>query len=160
VSMFIRAAVVALAGALAASCTLGPDYKRPVVQPPSTFRGTESSSAESLADLKWFDVFRDDTLNELVASALKENFEMRIAAERVQQARELYGITRADRFPTVDASVDLNALRSSQAGANRGIPQGVSTDVTYVQAGFTLGWEIDVWGRLRRLNEAARAQYL
>jgi NodT family efflux transporter outer membrane factor (OMF) lipoprotein len=160
VSMFIRAAVVALAGALAASCTLGPDYKRPVVQPPSTFRGTESSSAESLADLKWFDVFRDDTLNELVASALKENFELRIAAERVLQARALYGITRADRFPTVDASVDLNALRSSQAGANRGIPQGVSTDVTYVQAGFTLGWEIDVWGRLRRLNEAARAQYL
>jgi NodT family efflux transporter outer membrane factor (OMF) lipoprotein len=169
VSRFIRAAFAVLAGALVASCTLGPDYKRPVIQPPSTFRGAESASAEattrqasaeSLADVKWFDVFGDDTLTQLVAAALKQNFELRIAAERVLQARALYGITRADQFPTVGASVDANAVRSSQAGANRGIPPGLNTDVTYVQAGFSLGWEIDVWGRLRRLNEAARAQYL
>src|SRR5438067_13528634 len=157
------------AAALAASCTVGPNYKRPVVQPPAVFRGDPSAparaaagqgSAESLADLKWFDVFRDDTLTGLVTTALKQNFELRIAAERVLQARALYGITRADRFPEIDASVDVNALRSSRAGANRGIPPGVNTDVSYVQAGFSLGWEIDVWGRLRRLNEAARAQYL
>jgi NodT family efflux transporter outer membrane factor (OMF) lipoprotein len=160
VSIFLRAATALLAGALVASCTLGPDYKRPVVQPPATFRGADLSSAESLADLKWFDVFHDDTLTQLVTAALKQNFELRIAAERVLQARALYGITRADQFPSVGGSVDVNAVRSSQAGANRGIPSGVNTDVTYVQAGFSLGWEIDVWGRLRRLNEAARAQYL
>lgn len=159
-SIFLRAATALLAGALVASCTLGPDYKRPVVQPPATFRGADLSSAESLADLKWFDVFHDDTLTQLVTAALKQNFELRIAAERVLQARALYGITRADQFPSVGGSVDVNAVRSSQAGANRGIPSGVNTDVTYVQAGFSLGWEIDVWGRLRRLNEAARAQYL
>src|SRR4051812_2509505 len=107
--MFIRAAVTMLAGALAASCTLGPDYKRPVVQPPSAFRGAGSPSAESLADLKWFDVFHDDTLTDLVSAALKENFELRIAAERVLQARALYGISRADRFPEVGASVDATA---------------------------------------------------
>jgi multidrug efflux system outer membrane protein len=166
--LFIRAAFTSLAALLVASCTLGPDYKRPVVQPPSVFRGDSAAaeatarqaSTESLADLKWFEVFRDDTLTGLVSTALKQNFELRIAAERVLQARALYGISRADRFPQVDASVDLNALRASQAGANRGIPSGVNTDVSYVQAGFSLGWEIDVWGRLRRLNEAARAQYL
>ncbi len=159
-SVFTRSAVPVLAGALVASCTLGPNYKRPVVQTPATFRGAAAPTAESLADLKWFDLFRDDTLTQLVNSALKQNFELRIAAERVLQARALYGITHANQFPTVDASVALNALRTSRDGAAPGIPAGVSTDVSYAQAGFTLGWEIDVWGRLRRLNEAARAQYL
>jgi NodT family efflux transporter outer membrane factor (OMF) lipoprotein len=160
VSVFARSALALLAGALVASCTLGPDYKRPVVQPPPTFRGAQTSTPESLADVKWFDVFRDDTLTGLVSTALKENFELRIAAERVLQARALYGITRADRFPQVDASAAANALRTSRSGATPGIPSGVSTDVSYLQAGFSLGWEIDVWGRLRRLNEAARAEYL
>jgi NodT family efflux transporter outer membrane factor (OMF) lipoprotein len=160
VSVFTRSALALLAGALVASCTLGPDYKRPVVQPPPTFRGAQTSTPESLADAKWFDVFRDDTLTGLVSTALKENFELRIAAERVLQARALYGITRADRFPQVDASAAANALRTSRSGATPGIPSGVSTDVSYLQAGFSLGWEIDVWGRLRRLNEAARAEYL
>jgi multidrug efflux system outer membrane protein len=158
--MFRRAAVTVLAGALTASCTLGPNYKRPVVQPPPAFRGAQTSTPESLADVKWFEVFRDDTLTGLVSAALKENFELRIAAERVLQARALYGITRADRFPQVDASAAANALRTSRSGAAPGIPSGVSTDVSYLQAGFSLGWEIDVWGRLRRLNEAARAEYL
>src|SRR3982750_1256237 len=149
-SIIVAPAAVTLAAALVASCTLGPDYKRPVVQPPAAFRGGESSSAESLADLKWFEVFRDDTLTGLVSAALKQNFELRIAAERVLQARALYRISRADRFPPVGASVDVNAVRSSQAGANTAVPAGADTDVTFTQAGFSLGWEIDVWGRLRR----------
>ena len=161
-----QAVVVAFTGVLAASCALGPNYKRPEVQPPAAFRGesafatTGQVGGESLADLKWFDVFRDDTLTALVSTALKQNFDMRIAAERVLQARAAYGITRADRFPAVGASIDLNAVRSSKEGANRAIPAGADTSVSYVQAGFSLGWEIDVWGRLRRLSEAARAQYL
>jgi len=160
VSVVTRSALSVIAGALVASCTLGPDYKRPAVQPPPTFRGAETSTPESLADLKWFDVFRDDTLTGLVSTAVKENFELRIAAERVLQARALYGITRADRFPQVDASAAANTLRNSRNGSAAGIPSGVSTDVSYLQAGFNLSWEIDVWGRLRRLNEAARAEYL
>jgi multidrug efflux system outer membrane protein len=146
---------------LAASCTLGPNYKRPIVEIPTVHRGsTGHVGAESLADLKWFELFRDDTLTGLVTAALQQNFEVRIAAERVVQARALFGIARADRFPSVDASVDVVASRASRTGANRGVPSDVDTDVTYAQAGFSLGWEIDVWGRLRRLNEAARAQYL
>ena len=159
----LRSGVVSVIGisvTLLTSCTLGPNYKRPVVQTPTQHRGATAAGAESLADLKWFELFRDDTLTQLVTSALQQNFELRIAAERVLQARALLGITRADQFPTVDASVDLVASRFSQRGTNRGIPSGVATDVSYTQIGFSVGWELDVWGRLRRLSEAARAQYL
>ena len=152
--------VLALA-ATTASCTLGKNYARPDVRTPSTYRGASGQqSAASLADLQWFELFRDDTLVALVKTALQENFELRIAAQRVLQARAAYGITRAGQWPSVDASADIIAARSSQVGANRGIPAGTDTDVSYAQAGFSLSWELDVWGRLRRLSEAGRAQYL
>jgi len=150
-----------LALAATASCTLGKNYARPDVQTPSTYRGASGQpSAASLADLQWFELFRDDTLVGLVKTALQENFELRIAAQRVLQARAAYGITRAGQWPSVDASADLIAARSSQVGANAGIPAGTDTDVSYAQAGFSFSWELDVWGRLRRLSEAGRAQYL
>ena len=139
---------------------MGPDYKRPVVNPPAAFRGASTTDAASLADLKWFEVFRDETLTDLVNTALRDSFEIRIAAERVLQARAAYGIARADRFPSVDASAGVTAARASEVGANRGLPPNADTSVSYVQAGFSVGWELDVWGRVRRLNEAARAEYL
>jgi multidrug efflux system outer membrane protein len=160
VSILIRGAWIVAGGVLLASCTLGPDYKRPIVHTPAQFRGAAVSSADSLANLKWFELFHDDALTGLVGTALKQNFDLRIAAERVLQARAAYGITRAAQYPEIGASVDLNTVRSSQVGANAAVPRGADTDVTYTQAGFNVGWELDVWGRLRRLNEAARAQYL
>ncbi len=158
---YLRIASILLAGAFLASCTLGRDYKRPSIETPSTYRfaGTESGTA-SLADLQWFELFHDETLTGLVKNALQHNFELRIAAERILQARAAYGITRADQFPSIDVSADATALRTSQRGANGAVPAGADTDVSYIQAGFSLGWELDVWGRLRRLSEAARAQYL
>jgi NodT family efflux transporter outer membrane factor (OMF) lipoprotein len=158
----MKHAVVAVIGsALTASCTLGRNYQRPAIETPSAFRAAPAAaSAGSLADVKWFDLFRDETLTRLVTTALQQNFELRIAAERVLQARAAFGITRADQFPSVGVSADLTAARASQRGANTGIPAGADTDVSYTQAGFSLGWELDVWGRLRRLSEAARAQYL
>jgi len=153
---------LALVGVLAltAACTLGPNYKRPVVAVPDAHRGAAAASPASLADLQWFELFRDDTLTELVNTALKESFDVRIAAERVLQARAAFGITRSDQFPTVGASADLIAARNSRRGVSGDVPEGVDPDVSYGQVGFTLGWELDVWGRLRRLTEAARAQYL
>ena len=146
---------------VSAGCVMGPNYKRPVVETPTTFRGAaESAGNASFADLKWFEVFRDETLTGLVNTALQQNFEIRIAAERVLQARAAYGIRRADRWPSVDASAGVTAARASERGANRGLPAGADTGVTYTEAGFSVGWELDVWGRVRRLNEAARAQYL
>ena len=162
----LRAAVIpALLALVTASCALGPNYKRPAIEPPASFRGdaeaqTGQAGARSLADIKWFDLFRDDTLTGLVNTALEQNFDARIAAERVLQARALFRITRSDQFPAVDGSAGVNAVRASRAGANRAIPEGVDTDVSYTEVGFSLGWELDVWGRLRRLTESARAQYL
>jgi NodT family efflux transporter outer membrane factor (OMF) lipoprotein len=157
----IHISLILVLATLAASCTLGKNYQRPDVQTPSTYRSASGQpSAASLADLQWFELFRDDALIGLVKTALQENFELRIAAQRVLQARAAYGITRAGQWPSVDASADLIAARSSQVGANRGIPAGADTDVSYAQAGFSLSWELDVWGRLRRLSESGRAQYL
>jgi NodT family efflux transporter outer membrane factor (OMF) lipoprotein len=161
VSRAARISFILILTTAAAACTLGRNYERPQVQAPATYRAAlTASSAASLAEIQWFDLFRDETLTGLVKTALQENFELRIAAQRVLQARAAYGITSAGQWPTLDGSADLIAARSSQVGANRGIPAGTDTNVSYAQAGFSFGWELDVWGRLRRLNEAARAQYL
>jgi NodT family efflux transporter outer membrane factor (OMF) lipoprotein len=159
VSMLTRVAIVSLTALVTVSCTLGPNYKRPIVTTPPEHRGATASGPESLADLKWFELFRDDQLTALVSTALKQNFELRIAAERVLQARALYGIQRSDQFPSVGASAGVTSVRLPEAGGTT-IPPGADTTATYTQAGFSFAWEIDVWGRLRRLSEAARAQYL
>jgi outer membrane protein TolC len=81
---FMRIPLVSIAGIVLASCTLGRDYRRPAIETPSTYRSASAqSSTASLADLQWFELFRDDTLTGLVKTALQENFELRIAAQRV-----------------------------------------------------------------------------
>jgi NodT family efflux transporter outer membrane factor (OMF) lipoprotein len=161
VSGFLRVPFVLMVSVLAAACTAGRDYTRPVIETPSAHRaGPADAQAASLADVKWFELFRDETLTKLVTSALEHNFELHIATERILQARAVLGITRSERLPEVGVSADVIATRSSQRGALANIPDGADTDVTYTQAGFSLGWELDVWGRVRRLTEAARAQYL
>jgi outer membrane protein, multidrug efflux system len=146
-----------------ASCTLGPNYRRPTIGMPSAYRDTTVAVAQpgpaSVADVQWFDLFKDDTLGQLVRTALAQNFDLQIAAERVLQARERFHIVRADRFPVVVGSAGASHTRVSEIGA-RPLPPGFGPDVSDVQAGFGVAWELDVWGRLRRLNEAARAQYL
>ena len=158
----VRTTLFIIVALLAGACTVGPNYKRPVVQTPSAFRGADAPAPgeRSLADRPWFELFQDPALTQLVMTALAQNFDLRIASERVLQARAALRITRADQFPTADASASQVGTRLSQRGANRAIPPGVNPDVSYTQVGFSLGWELDVWGRLRRLTEAARAQYL
>ena len=156
----LRISLLITTAALVTGCVSGPNYKRPPIDLPAAHRGAEGQdAAASLADLKWFEVFRDETLTDLVRTALSQNFEVRIAAERVLQARAAYGISRADRFPTVDGSIVVTAARASRRGANSSLPPDTDTSVAYTDAGFSIGWELDVWGRVRRLNEAARAQY-
>jgi multidrug efflux system outer membrane protein len=157
----MRVALVSFVAVSVASCTMGPDYRRPEIDLPAVHRGAvQTAHAESLADLEWFELFRDEQLTLLVASALKDSFEVRIAAERVLQARALYGITRSNQVPAVDAVAGVNAVRSPRNGASGAVSPFVDSSLTYVEAGFNVGWELDVWGRVRRLNEAARAQYL
>lgn len=145
----------------AAGCALGPRYARPKVPVPDTYRGAAAGApaAASLADLEWSALFADQALTDLVTTALQQNFDVRIAAERVLQARAAYRITRSDRFPTVGASAGVATSGASREGATP-IPEGVDRDVTYGEAGVSLGWELDVWGRVRSRTEASRARYL
>lgn len=152
---------VVLATAVA-GCTVGPDYRRPAITSPPAFRSASvsASDAASLADLKWFEVFKDTRLQELVRTALDRNHDLREAAARVDAARAILGITRADQFPTIEAGAAVTAVRSSTGGAVA-LPQGVDQTRTFgtLSVGL-LSYELDVWGRLRRATEAARADLL
>ena len=143
-----------------AGCTLGPKYQRPAVPAPPEYRGAQGPSAPaSLADTKWPDLFQDETLKKLISSALAQNFDLALAAERVEAARAQFRITGANRYPFVYAQAEFAGSRPSLIGANRMVPGG-SLDTSYTQAGAALSWELDLWGRVRRLTESAKAQYL
>ena len=148
---------------LTASCALGPNYRRPAIEMPPVYRDTAAADVQagpqSFADLPWFDLFKDDMLTRTVNAALAQNFDLRIAAERVLQARERVRIVRAGQFPVAIGSATVGRSRLSEVGA-RPLPSGADPDVSSFQAGFSLSWELDVWGQLRRLNESARARYL
>src|ERR1700691_4478286 len=139
-------------------CLVGPNYHRPAVSVPAEFPGAPAAT-ESIANQKWSELFQDATLKQLVETALQKNFDVRIAAERVIEARAQYGITRANLLPTLDAQASYTASRSSSIGSFP-FPPGTPVAFAYTQAGLQLAWELDLWGRLRRLDEAARAQYL
>jgi NodT family efflux transporter outer membrane factor (OMF) lipoprotein len=150
------AALACLAG-----CTLGPKYTRPATPTPPQFRGADPTPGQaSLAQTKWADLFQDDALTKLVITALDQNRDLRIAADRVLEARAQYRITFAGELPSINATGGFNEVRASRIGANRFVPPGISLDSSYTSAAFTLNWELDFFGRLRRMTEAARAQYL
>jgi multidrug efflux system outer membrane protein len=146
---------------LLAGCAIGPNYQRPQVAAPPQYRGAApDATAKSVADAPPYDLFHDAALTALLKTALEQNFDIRIAAERVLEARSQYGITRAGMFPTLDATGQYNSSRTSSIGAYDFVSPGTNLSVSYTQVGFSLSWELDVWGRLRRLTESARAQYL
>jgi multidrug efflux system outer membrane protein len=153
-------AVPAVLALLLSGCAVGPNYKRPDIAVPGDFRGAAAAATTSLADTKWAELFRDETLNQLIGTALERNFDLRMAAERVEQARSQFGVTRAGQFPFVDVQSQFAATRQSNIGSIRFAPPGANLSVAYTQIGAALSWELDIWGRLRRLTEAARAQFL
>jgi multidrug efflux system outer membrane protein len=150
---------------LLAGCTVGPNYKRPQAPAPPTFRAPEplpESQGASFADLKWFEVFKDQELQHLIRIALVQNYDLRDAVTRVAQARANLGITRSNQFPQLDASGSFNVTRFSRNGGlpiPASIP--VNQDIHYGEATLNLlSFELDLWGRLRRATEAARANLL
>jgi outer membrane protein, multidrug efflux system len=146
----------------AAGCAVGPNYHRPDLKPPAVFRGGDRAApdAASLADAKWFEVFKDPRLQEMIRTALVHNHDLRDAVVRVEAARANLGITRADQFPSVDATAGITAVRSSANGSVP-LPQGIDQTRTFGTVGVgLLSFEVDVWGRLRRATEAARADLL
>jgi NodT family efflux transporter outer membrane factor (OMF) lipoprotein len=144
------------------ACKVGPNYKRPKVQTPNTYRADPSPQPDpqTLADAKWFDVFKDEKLQELIRQALVSNYDLRLAVARVEQARASYGITRADQFPNIGASADLTTQRLSRSGTVN-VPDVINRDRTFGSVLLNLlTFEVDVWGRLRRATESARANLL
>ena len=156
--------IVTLTASVVAGCTVGPNYRRPVVTSPAVFRGSASGAAApdlgSLADLKWFEIFKDERLQAMVRTALVQNHALRDAIVRVEAARANLGITRADQFPAVDAGASVTTVRSSASGTFP-LPEGVDQTRTFGSVALNLlSFELDVWGRLRRATEAARADLL
>jgi multidrug efflux system outer membrane protein len=148
-----RALLLASAVVLLAGCALGPDYERPEVPMPEAYRASAAPGV-SLATLEWWQLFNDPQLVALIETALRENNELAIAMARIEEARAALGFVRADQFPTIDGS----------AGAARGnnlIGAAVPGDIgeSFVLAA-NFGFEIDLWGKLRRSTEAARAELL
>jgi multidrug efflux system outer membrane protein len=147
--------LVALAALTIAGCAIGPDYQRPeVVEPPVYREQTTPAEAASLADLPWWEVFQDEALRGLVGEALANNYDLRRAAMRVEEARARAGIARSEFFPQISGEFD--ATRGNNAVL--GVPSpGAPRDNSFLLAAG-MAWEIDIWGRIRRTNEAARAE--
>ena len=154
-----------LASGLLAGCTVGPNYRRPMVQAPASFRAPTPlppDESSSLADLKWWEVFRDGELQDLERTALAQNYDLRDAVARVEAARANLGITRSQQYSNFGASADLTTTRFSRNGSLP-LPAALapSQNRTFGQATLDfLSFEIDIWGRLRRATEAARANLL
>jgi multidrug efflux system outer membrane protein len=144
-----------VAAALLGGCAIGPDYKRPAVAEPPTFRGQAVAEATSLADAPWWQVFQDPALKDLIQEALRTNYDVQIAAARVQEARAFLVVSRSDYFPSLDYGV--RAARGQVLPGFDG-PGGRAPEASnFYSATMSASWELDIWGRIRRLNEVARA---
>jgi len=161
-------------------CVVGPNYKRPNVDVPGTYRGAalqgdgtqaqhnlaqQASSPEtpksgrdsekSFGDQKWWEVFQDPELQQLIRTAIQNNYDVRIAATRILEAQAQLGITRADQLPTIDAGA---AAVNERVANQKPINQEYETNANSV--GASMVWELDFWGKYRRATEAARANLL
>jgi len=141
-----------LAMLLLTSCAVGPDFKKPVVETPENYR-FEKVSAETMINLKWWELFSDPTIHTLVSQALKYNRDLQIAADRVEQARATLGFTKADEYPGF--YIDAGAGTGNFFGSTRS-----DTRNSYAYAAPALNWEIDFWGKFRRATESARADLM
>jgi multidrug efflux system outer membrane protein len=152
-SSFVLVATAALSG-----CLLGPRYERPAVDVPTTYRFSDTE-ANQLIDTAWWKQFQDPVLDDLIASALAENKDVKIAAARVEQFLGQFETTRSQLFPQVSAGFGAARQRASEVGPIP-LPTGVGPVSNQFQGTLAASWEIDLFGRLRRETEAARASLL
>jgi multidrug efflux system outer membrane protein len=154
----MRALAYLAFGLLLAGCMVGPDYKRPPVETPGLYRSDSQSSiasAESLGNEKWWEVFQDPVLQQLIRTAFEQNYDVRIAASRVLQAQAQLGITRANQFPTVSAGTQVFSEGNPKISSSFPSYQANAGEVD-----LAVVWNLDFWGKYRRQTEAARASLL
>ena len=150
--------MIAIAILVASGCAVGPNFMRPWVNTPENFRSAPASAdPSSFADLPWWQVFRDERLQNLIQQALANKYDIRIAVSRVEQARQIAAQVRSQYFPQVGYDGGIASGRNSLFG-NISPNSGKTQDSAFLD--LSVFWEVDLWGRIRRLNEAARAQYL
>ena len=138
---------------LAAGCATGPDYKRPEIAAPESWRTAESAT-NSMGTWAWTELYRDPVLTNLIATALTNNKDLQMAAARVEEALGSAGIQRAAFFPALNGSADYSTARAGN------IPPLPGAEADQYNVFGQLSYELDIWGRVRRLNESARAQLL
>ncbi len=150
-------AVAVLLASFAAACTVGPKYQRPAVAVPQAFRGNPpgaSASAASFGDEKWWEVFQDPQLQALIRTALKQNYDVRIAATHILEAQAQVGIAKGNQLPAAGAILAGNNQRDSRSRFFS------AYDTSYTELGLGLQWNLDFWGKYRRATEAARDELL
>jgi multidrug efflux system outer membrane protein len=149
-----------LAATLLAGCAVGPDYRRPPVAEPTAFRGQPTTETASLADLPWWEAFHDPVLRDLIREALGSNYSVQIAAARVQEARAHLGEARSKFFPSIWYGFTAQDQKNGIA-AQLGLNTSETSEAESLYAGvLAASWELDIWGRIRRSTEAARANLL
>jgi multidrug efflux system outer membrane protein len=143
-----RISTAALLTLLLAGCSVGPKYNRPAIQAPADFYAERQETANSQADAAWWELFKDPVLQSLIREGLQNNYDLRVAFARVEQERALAGVTRSQYFPQV-----------GYGGSIAGQQTPFIPNHTYYSYNLSTFWEIDLFGRIRRLNEAQRAVY-
>jgi outer membrane protein, multidrug efflux system len=156
-----KAILFLFVAAALAGCMVGPDYKRPTLDTPKSWR-FEDAAAKDTANTAWWGQFNDPVLNDLIQIAIQENKDVRIAAARVEQFLGLYGTTRAALYPQVGAGASASRERASQVTGPTPLQNFGNASPTFSNYEMYLNanWEIDLWGKLRRATEAARANLL
>ena len=143
---------------LLSGCMVGPDYERPRIDTPQTFR-FEEKNVQNTANTAWWEQFQDPVLNKLILTALTENKDVRIAAARIDQFAGRLGTTRSALFPQIGYQGSAGRERFSETNGTP-LPPSTENPQTSYLAIATASWEIDIWGRVRRLSESARADLL
>lgn len=149
--------LLALLAFSASGCALGPNYARPTINAPDHFRGGPPAEHASMAALPWWDIFKDEKLQNLIREALANNYDLRIAVTRIEQSRQLAAQSFSQFLPQVDYTGAYSRGQNTSLGN-----VAPSNGQTKTSGMFDLSvlWEIDLWGRIRRLNESSLADYL
>jgi len=156
--MKLRILAAAVMAVSASGCMIGPDYFRPTIDTPETYR-FEPKQAAQTADSEWWKQYNDPVLDQLIADSLASNWNVQIAAANVEAAAGILTRTRAPIFPQLGYSGDAGRARYTESGDGAVTP-GTVNPQDLNQASFTASWEIDLWGRIRRQTEAAQANLL
>lgn len=153
---FFKLSAVLVPLCLAAGCTVGPNYQRPETNVPMEFRDQSSYDAASIADMPWWGVFNDEALQGLINQSLANNYDLQVAVARIEQARAILGVVQSEAMPQIGYQANAGTEKTFAPQ-----PDSIGTEnYNSITGVLNAVWEMDVWGRIRRSTESARAKLL